>query len=60
MARKKRSKKPSEFFGPEAVVYAVFGLGIGLALSAYIPALSNLLLGVTIAVLALVLEYYRQ
>jgi len=47
-------------FTPHVLMHSLFGLGLGLLLSALIPSLSNVLLGVIIIVVALGLDMMRK
>ena len=52
--------KMKSCFTPHAIMHSAFGLGLGLLLSALIPSLSNILLGIIIIVVALGLDMMRK
>ncbi len=47
-------------FTPHIMMHSLFGLGLGLLLTALVPSLSMLWLGVGLMVVALVLDSTRQ
>jgi len=47
-------------FTPHVLMHSLFGLGLGLLLSALIPSLANVWLGIIIVVVALVLDTMRK
>ena len=52
--------KMKSCFTPHAIMHYLFGLGLGLLLSALIPSLANVWLGVIIIVVALGLDMMRK
>lgn len=47
-------------FTPHVIMHSLFGLGLGLLLSALIPSLANVWLGIIIIVVALGLDLMRK
>lgn len=54
------NEKMKECFTPHTMMHSLFGLGLGLALSALIPGLSNLWLGIVVVIVALALDMMRK
>ncbi|EKD65076.1 MAG: hypothetical protein ACD_50C00197G0003 [uncultured bacterium] len=52
--------KLKECFTPHAMLHSLFGLGLGILITALIPALSLAWLGFVIIVVALVADYMRK
>jgi len=52
--------KMKSCFTPHAITHSLLGLGLGLLLSALIPSLANVLLGIIIIVVALGLDMMRK
>jgi len=52
--------KMKSCFTPHAIMHSFFGLGLGLLLSALIPSLANVWLGIIIVVVALGLDMMRK
>jgi len=53
-------KKMKSCFTPHVVMHSLFGLGLGLFLSSFIPGLSNWWLGLGLIILALVLDMMKK
>ena len=47
-------------FTPHVLMHSLFGLGLGLLLSAIIPSLANVWLGLILMVVAVALDYMRK
>lgn len=54
------NKKMQECFTPHVMMHSLFGLGLGLLLSAIIPSLSMVWLGLAVMVVAIVLDMMRK
>jgi len=53
-------KKMKSCFTQHPMMHSLFGLGLGLFLSSFIPGLSNIWLGLGLIILALVLDMMRK
>lgn len=52
--------KMKSCFTPHVIMHSAFGLGLGLLLSAIIPSLANIWLGVIVIAVALGLDMMRK
>lgn len=54
------SEKMKECLKPHVLMHSLFGLGLGITLTALVSALSNFWLGVVLMVVAFALDYKRK
>ncbi len=54
------NKKMKACFTPHVMMHSLFGLGLGLLLTAFIPGLSSVWLGIGVMVVATVLDTMRK
>jgi len=53
-------KKMKECFTPHAMMHSLMGLGLGILLVNFFPALNMAWLGLVVVVVAVVLDYMRK
>ena len=54
------NKKMKECFAPHTMMHSLFGLGLGVLLSALFPSLATVWLGIVLMIVAVVLDMMRK